>query len=139
LERVLQAVREGSNAPLTVVFGCGGDRDAGKRPQMGAIAGKLADRVIVTSDNPRTEDPQQIADAIIAGTSGNVECIIDRHTAIERAVLDAPSPAVVVIAGKGAETEQIIGTQKHLFDDRREVERALERRARAKGEARQHV
>ena len=129
LERVLLAVRESTGHPMTVVFGCGGDRDSGKRPQMGAIAERLADRVIITSDNPRTEDPQSIANAILAGTSGAVECILDRHVAIERAILEAPSPAIVVIAGKGAELEQIIGTQKFLFDDRREAERALALRA----------
>lgn len=130
LERVLLAAREGADRrSLTVVFGCGGDRDAGKRPQMGAVAERLADRVIVTSDNPRSEDPQAIADAVIAGGSGRAECILDRRTAITRAILEAPDGAVVVIAGKGAELEQIIGTQRFLFDDRRETQSALAQRA----------
>ena len=129
LERVLLALRESAAVPVTLVFGCGGDRDAGKRSEMGAIAQRLADRVIVTSDNPRTEDPQAIADAVIAGMSGQVECVLDRHVAIERAILEAAEDAIVVIAGKGAEPEQIIGTRRFPFDDRREAERALARRA----------
>jgi UDP-N-acetylmuramoyl-L-alanyl-D-glutamate--2,6-diaminopimelate ligase len=128
LERVLQAVRESSAEPITVVFGCGGDRDAGKRPQMGTVASRWADRVIVTSDNPRTEDPQIIADAVLSGTNAKAECILDRRLAIERAVLEAPLNGCVVVAGKGAESEQVIGTQKFPFDDRREVQIALERR-----------
>ncbi len=123
LSNVLQAAREGTRGRLVVVFGCGGDRDPGKRPQMGAIAARLADRAIVTSDNPRSENPQAIADAILVGGKGEVE--LDRGAAIRRAIADARAGDVVVIAGKGHETYQIIGDQTRHFDDREEVRAAL--------------
>jgi len=125
LERALMAVRPFANRQLIVLFGCGGDRDRGKRPQMGAIAERLADHAIVTSDNPRTEDPDRIIDDIEAGMhGGNHERITDRHDAIARALTIAGPDDVVVLAGKGHETYQIRGTIAYPFDER-EIVREL--------------
>ena len=125
LERALTAVRPFAERRLIVVFGCGGDRDRGKRPQMGAIAERLADHAIVTSDNPRTEDPDRIIDDIEAGMHGtNHERITDRHDAIARALTIAAPDDVVVLAGKGHETYQIRGTIAYPFDER-EIVREL--------------
>jgi UDP-N-acetylmuramoyl-L-alanyl-D-glutamate--2,6-diaminopimelate ligase len=125
LERALTAVRPFAERRLIVVFGCGGDRDRGKRPQMGAIAERLADQAIVTSDNPRTEDPDRIIDDIEAGMHGaKHERITDRHDAIARALTIAAPDDVVVLAGKGHETYQIRGTIAYPFDER-EIVRAL--------------
>jgi UDP-N-acetylmuramoyl-L-alanyl-D-glutamate--2,6-diaminopimelate ligase len=119
LERALMAVRPFAEKRLLVLFGCGGDRDRGKRPQMGAIAERLADYVIVTSDNPRTEDPDRIIDDIEAGMhAGKHERITDRHDAIARAMTIAAADDVVVLAGKGHETYQIRGTIAYPFDER---------------------
>src|SRR5213075_466917 len=100
LEKLLHAVRAlAPDRTLTVVFGCGGDRDKGKRPQMGEIAARLADRVVVTSDNPRSEDPQAIINDILCGIEGtNYESIADRRTAIETAIDRATDDQVIVIA-----------------------------------------
>lgn len=123
LVELLGAARElVGSGHLRVVFGCGGDRDADKRPLMGAAAGQHADAVYVTSDNPRTEDPQAIIDAVLAGVrttgAGTVVVEPDRRRAIA-AALDGATPGdVVVIAGKGHETYQTIGTTDHPFDDR---------------------
>jgi UDP-N-acetylmuramoyl-L-alanyl-D-glutamate--2,6-diaminopimelate ligase len=127
LGNVLQAAREGTRGRLVVVFGCGGDRDPGKRPQMGEIAARLADLAIVTSDNPRSEDPQTIADAIVAGGKGEIE--LDRRAAIRRAIAGARPGDVVVIAGKGHETYQIVGDRTRHFDDREEVRAAFAARS----------
>jgi UDP-N-acetylmuramoyl-L-alanyl-D-glutamate--2,6-diaminopimelate ligase len=125
LERALLAVRPFAERRLLVVFGCGGDRDRGKRPEMGAIAERLADHAIVTSDNPRTEDPDRIIDDIEAGMQGaNHERITDRHDAIARALTIAAPDDVVVLAGKGHETYQIRGTIAYPFDER-EIVREL--------------
>ena len=125
LERALLAVRPFANKRLIVAFGCGGDRDRGKRPQMGAIAERLADHVIVTSDNPRTEDPDRIIDDIEAGMHGaNHERITDRHDAIARALTIAAADDVIILAGKGHETYQIRGTIAYPFDER-EIVREL--------------
>ena len=125
LERALTAVRPFAERRLVVVFGCGGDRDRGKRPTMGAIAERLADHAIVTSDNPRTEDPDRIIDDIEAGMRGNNhERITDRHDAIARALTIAAPDDVVVLAGKGHETYQIRGTIAYPFDER-EIVREL--------------
>jgi UDP-N-acetylmuramoyl-L-alanyl-D-glutamate--2,6-diaminopimelate ligase len=119
LERALAAVRPFTAGALTVVFGCGGDRDRGKRPEMGRIAEAGADRVIVTSDNPRTEDPQRILDDIEAGMArGGHERIEDRRDAIARAIGGAGASDVILLAGKGHETYQIRGTTKYPFDER---------------------
>ena len=119
LERALDAVRPFTTGSLIAVFGCGGDRDRGKRPEMGRIAEARADRVIVTSDNPRTEDPERILDDIEAGmTAGRHERIEDRRDAIARAIHASTAGDVIVLAGKGHETYQIRGTTKYPFDER---------------------
>jgi UDP-N-acetylmuramoyl-L-alanyl-D-glutamate--2,6-diaminopimelate ligase len=127
LEVVLRAAREMAAGALVVVFGCGGDRDRGKRPLMGHIASVLADRAIVTSDNPRGEDPQAIVDDILAGIgeAANVRVELDRRAAIRSAIATAVPGDVVVIAGKGHETYQIVGEAKQHFDDRDEARGAL--------------
>jgi UDP-N-acetylmuramoyl-L-alanyl-D-glutamate--2,6-diaminopimelate ligase len=128
LEKLLAAVRElKPESKLWVVFGCGGDRDKGKRPQMGEIAARLADRVIVTSDNPRSEDPHAIIEQIVAACPG-AEIIENRREAIARAVEEAAEDDVVVIAGKGHETYQVAGDRVVHFDDREEAELALKKR-----------
>ena len=119
LERALDAVRPFASGKLIVVFGCGGDRDKGKRPVMGDIATRKADVAIVTSDNPRTEDPERILDDIEAGMHGRPhERVEDRRAAIARALAIAGHDDVVVLAGKGHETYQIRGTVKHHFDEK---------------------
>src|SRR5262249_19644473 len=119
LERALDAVRPFTPGQLIVVFGCGGDRDKGKRPEMGAMAERKADRAIVTSDNPRTEDPEAILDDIEQGMqSQNHERIEDRRAAIARALDTAAADDVIVLAGKGHETYQVRGTTKLPFDEK---------------------
>jgi UDP-N-acetylmuramoyl-L-alanyl-D-glutamate--2,6-diaminopimelate ligase len=119
LERALDAVRPFAPERLIVVFGCGGDRDRGKRPVMGSIAERKADLAIVTSDNPRTEDPEAILDEIEAGMTGaNHERIEDRRAAIAHALEIAAPRDVVVLAGKGHETYQVRGTTKYPFDEK---------------------
>jgi UDP-N-acetylmuramoyl-L-alanyl-D-glutamate--2,6-diaminopimelate ligase len=122
LENILRSVRDAApeGATLWCVFGCGGDRDAAKRPAMGRIAERLADRVIVTSDNPRTEDPEAILNDIRTGVEQPEEMtwIVDREAAIRTAAAEAAPSDVVVIAGKGHETTQTIGTDTRPFDDR---------------------
>ena len=118
LENVLRAARRLTDARLHVVFGCGGDRDRGKRPLMGEIARRLADRVIVTSDNPRSEDPEAIIAEILKGSGRDVVHDADRHAAIARALAEAGSGDVVVIAGKGHEQgQEFAGGRKIPFDD----------------------
>ncbi|HTH15258.1 MAG TPA: UDP-N-acetylmuramoyl-L-alanyl-D-glutamate--2,6-diaminopimelate ligase [Magnetospirillum sp.] len=124
LETVLKALRPHASGRLIVVYGCGGDRDPGKRPQMGAIAETLADIAIVTDDNPRSEDPALIRRAILAAAPHAVE-IGDRAQAIRHAVGLAKSGDVVVLAGKGHEAGQIIGTQVLPFDDAQEAFNAV--------------
>ncbi len=123
LERLLQAVREVTDKKILLVFGCGGDRDRGKRAPMGEIAGRLADIAIATSDNPRTEDPDAILREVESGlaASGATKYlkIADRREAIRQAIELANPGTVVVIAGKGHETTQIVGTTEVPFDDRR--------------------
>ncbi len=122
LERLLQAVRELTDKKVLLVFGCGGDRDRGKRAPMGEIAGRLADIAIATSDNPRSEDPEAILKDVEAGlsVSGATKYlkIADRGEAIRQAIELANSGTVVVIAGKGHETTQVIGAREIPFDDR---------------------
>ena len=128
LERALDAVRPFASERLIVVFGCGGDRDRGKRPVMGALAEQKADWVIVTSDNPRTEDPERIIDEIVAGMkTTNHERIEDRHAAIEHALDIARPRDVVLLAGKGHETYQIRGSTRLPFDERVIVNELMER------------
>jgi UDP-N-acetylmuramoyl-L-alanyl-D-glutamate--2,6-diaminopimelate ligase len=133
LENVLRAARESTRGDVIVVFGCGGDRDRGKRAPMGEIAARLADRVIVTSDNPRSEDPAAIAQAVAAGTGS--EIVLDRRSAIRRAIAAAAAGDTVVVAGKGHETYQIIGDRVLAFDDRDEVRAAFSERAQARTQA----
>ena len=127
LEKVLAAMRSETPARLWVVFGAGGDRDPMKRPLMGEVCARLADRVVVTSDNPRSEDPMAIIKAILAGMppgvpeSGGVHVEPDRRAAIAFALSNAARGDVVVIAGKGHETTQEIAGVKHPFDDREVV------------------
>jgi UDP-N-acetylmuramoyl-L-alanyl-D-glutamate--2,6-diaminopimelate ligase len=122
LERALQAVRPfvgDHGGRLVVVFGCGGDRDRGKRPEMGRVAEALADVVILTSDNPRTEAPEHILDDIAAGmTPGRFRRVEDRREAIRTALAEATPRDVVLLAGKGHETYQIRGTTHYPFDER---------------------
>jgi len=126
LENVLSAIREikSEQGNVTTVFGCGGDRDREKRPVMGTIAQRLSDRVIVTSDNPRTEDPDKIIDDIMKGIapSTNVQRQPDRKKAIEDALSKAGHDDVILIAGKGHETYQILGDKRIHFNDREIVE-----------------
>ncbi|MGD1903696.1 MAG: UDP-N-acetylmuramoyl-L-alanyl-D-glutamate--2,6-diaminopimelate ligase [Geitlerinemataceae cyanobacterium] len=127
LENALKAFRPFVTGRTICVFGCGGDRDRTKRPLMGKIAAELADLAVVTSDNPRTEDPQQILDDVIAGIPGDANAIVeaDRATAIRRAILEAEPGDGVLIAGKGHEDYQILGTEKIHFDDREQARAAL--------------
>jgi UDP-N-acetylmuramoyl-L-alanyl-D-glutamate--2,6-diaminopimelate ligase len=117
---------------LRVIFGCGGDRDRTKRPRMAKVACEGADEVIVTSDNPRTEDPQAIIGEILTGVPGEARPRVvveaDRAKAIALAVSTAREGDIILIAGKGHEDYQIIGTEKRNFDDRREAEAALRMR-----------
>jgi len=126
LENALIALRETTPHALVVVFGCGGDRDRGKRPQMGRIAAAYADRIYVTSDNPRSESPEAIVAEIVAGVGSHSHVIeIDRRAAILRAIREASSGDVVLIAGKGHETYQIIGERTLPFDDAEVAREAL--------------
>lgn len=126
LERALCAVRPFATGRLIVVFGAGGDRDRGKRSEMGAIAERLADRVILTSDNPRTEDPERILDDIASGLQRpGYERIEDRRQAIAHALAIAGPEDVVLLAGKGHETYQVRGTEKVPFDERQIVRELL--------------
>jgi UDP-N-acetylmuramoyl-L-alanyl-D-glutamate--2,6-diaminopimelate ligase len=118
LERVLQALRPLTPGRLIVVFGAGGDRDRGKRPLMGAVATANADVTIVTSDNPRTEDPDAIIDEIVAGVKGEYVRITDRREAIALAMEMSHPRDVIVLAGKGHETYQVLGREKVGFDER---------------------
>jgi UDP-N-acetylmuramoyl-L-alanyl-D-glutamate--2,6-diaminopimelate ligase len=133
LEKVVAALRPLASARggrLHCVFGCGGDRDATKRPLMGAIAARLADNVIVTSDNPRNEDPQAIVDQVAAGAAGGapVRCIVDRRAAIAEVLREAGASDVVLVAGKGHEDYQEIGGRRLPFSDVDEARAALAQR-----------
>jgi UDP-N-acetylmuramoyl-L-alanyl-D-glutamate--2,6-diaminopimelate ligase len=133
LAQVLGFLKTVGATPLTCVFGCGGDRDRTKRPRMGRVAATLSDRVVVTSDNPRTEDPAAILREVEAGIPADARArtttVADRREAIRRAVLDAPPGSTVLIAGKGHEDYQILGTTKVPFDDVVEARAALGQRA----------
>jgi UDP-N-acetylmuramoyl-L-alanyl-D-glutamate--2,6-diaminopimelate ligase len=133
LEKALDAVRPvvAAGHRLHCVFGCGGDRDAGKRPIMGEVAARLADHVIVTSDNPRGEDPQAIIDQVLSGVlSGVVEAVAERQVAIFTAIHQAAPGDVVLLAGKGHETYQEIAGVRHPFSDAEVALAALEARPR---------
>ncbi|MEX1032690.1 MAG: cyanophycin synthetase, partial [Cellvibrionaceae bacterium] len=130
LEQALKALRAHTAGNLWCVFGCGGDRDKGKRPLMAAAAEKLADRIIVTSDNPRSEIQAQIAMDIRGGFRApeQVAFIDDRATAISRAVEQAQASDCVLIAGKGHETYQQVGDDRLPFSDVRQARLALQKR-----------
>jgi UDP-N-acetylmuramoyl-L-alanyl-D-glutamate--2,6-diaminopimelate ligase len=129
LENVLRAARELADGNHVIcVVGAGGDRDRGKRPVMGRLASELADVAVVTSDNPRSEDPETIAAEIVAGADGGVEVELDRATAIRRAIALAQPGDVVLIAGKGAEQGQEFAARTVPFDDREAARDALEGR-----------
>ena len=131
LEQALQSLRAHLKGQLTCVFGCGGDRDRGKRPQMAAIAEKLSERVIVTDDNPRTEDGDAIVADIVAGFAKPDAAIVlrDRRAAITRAINEASAADIVLVAGKGHETYQEVAGVKHDFDDMAVARELLEARA----------
>ena len=121
LENILNAVKSYTRGRLISVFGCGGDRDSGKRPIMGEISGRIADYTIITSDNPRTEDPQKIVNQIEEGikkTNGKYEVVVDRTKAIENAIKMANKRDIIVLAGKGHEPYQEINGEKFSFDER---------------------
>ena len=134
LERLLHSARALRPRRIITVFGCGGDRDRGKRPLMGRIAAQLSDLVIITSDNPRSEPPERIIEEIAAGTlgvsdrAGHVSTEPDRRRAIESAVALAQSDDIVLIAGKGHEPDQLFADRRIHFDDREEARRAVRRR-----------
>ncbi len=126
LAKALSALREHCRGALWCVFGCGGDRDAGKRPLMGAIADELADRIILTDDNPRSEDPAAITAAIASGIKSHpIRVIHDRGEAIAAALAAAAAEDVVLVAGKGHEDYQIYGDRRRAFSDRSEALRLL--------------
>ncbi|HSO02608.1 MAG TPA: cyanophycin synthetase, partial [Gaiellaceae bacterium] len=125
LDNVLRAARDIAAGRVIVVFGAGGDRDRGKRPLMGKIAVDLADVVVVTSDNPRSEEPLAIIQDVLQGAGMDVEIDPDRSSAIGRAIGLAAEGDVVVIAGKGHEQGQEIGGEKLPFDDRLVAREAL--------------
>ncbi len=130
LAAAIRSLRELTGTKVVVVFGCGGDRDPGKRPMMGKVAGDLADLPIATSDNPRSEDPLAILGAVEQGlkasTNRNYRIVPDRREAIRRAVTVAMGGGwSVLVAGKGHENEQIVGNQRLPFSDRNELERAI--------------
>jgi UDP-N-acetylmuramoyl-L-alanyl-D-glutamate--2,6-diaminopimelate ligase len=134
LERVLATAHKITNGRLGVVFGCGGDRDRGKRPIMGEIAARLADRMWVTSDNPRSENPEAIIDEVMTGVPPAATApdrqakIADRRSAIRAALRWAGAGDTVVLAGKGHESYQIIGADVLPFDDREVVRQILAER-----------
>jgi UDP-N-acetylmuramoyl-L-alanyl-D-glutamate--2,6-diaminopimelate ligase len=117
LKNGLETLRETCGGRLITLFGCGGERDSGKRAEMGSIAEKFSDLVVVTSDNPRHEDPQSIADQILSGCKESHKVELDRRKAIEYAIENCQPSDIIFIAGKGHETVQITGSVVHPFDD----------------------
>lgn len=130
LEQILKALRAHCRGKLWCVFGCGGDRDRGKRPQMASIAEKMSDKICLTQDNPRTEDPDQIIQDMVQGLKNQAQAHIemDRKQAIAWTIQAANADDIVVIAGKGHENYQILGTEKIPYSDQEQVEKALKRR-----------
>jgi UDP-N-acetylmuramoyl-L-alanyl-D-glutamate--2,6-diaminopimelate ligase len=128
LQRVLATLEATVTGELTCVFGCGGERDRGKRPLMGAVAADLADRIVLTDDNPRGEDPADIVREIKAGIGAHprVSVIHDRRTALRTAVERARPGDVVLVAGKGHEAEQVVGSERRPFSDRAVIAELLE-------------
>lgn len=142
LANVLQAARSLTKGRLIVVFGCGGDRDRGKRPQMGAIAARYSDLALITSDNPRSEDPERIIDDILVGflavRQDRYLVEPDRYKAIALALEEARPEDLVLIAGKGHETYQILADRVIPFDDRQVAREILERRGYGDHQGRDH-
>lgn len=129
LQNILQAVKSYTRGRVISVFGCGGDRDSGKRPIMGEISGKIADFTIITSDNPRTEDPEKIVEQIEQGmkkTNGKYKVVVDRVEAIKEAIIMANKRDIIVLAGKGHEPYQEINGVKYPFDERIIVRELIE-------------
>ena len=121
LENILQAVKSYTRGKVISVFGCGGDRDTGKRPIMGEISGRIADFTFITSDNPRTEDPKKIVEQIEEGmkkTKGKYKVVVDRVEAIKEAIKMCTKRDIIVLAGKGHEPYQEINGVKYPFDER---------------------
>jgi UDP-N-acetylmuramoyl-L-alanyl-D-glutamate--2,6-diaminopimelate ligase len=141
LRKVLETIGElrQHRGRIILVTGNGGDRDRAKRPLCGETGARMSDRLILTNDNPRTEDPQRILNDIVAGVPADrmnvLDVIPDRREAIRRAVFEAQNDDIVLIAGKGHEDYQIIGTEKHPFDDRREARDAIRERLGSKPRA----
>jgi UDP-N-acetylmuramoyl-L-alanyl-D-glutamate--2,6-diaminopimelate ligase len=134
LLKLLQSVNEMPHGKIIAVFGCGGDRDKTKRPVMGKIASGNSDITIVTSDNPRTEDPEMIIKDITAGMGGGDYIVEpDREKAIALAVEKASAGDIVVLAGKGHEDYQIIGKTKRHFDDREMLQKYMSEREKVEG------
>ncbi len=134
LANVIQSARQLTKGKVITVFGCGGDRDKTKRPDMGEMAWTLSDKVVVTTDNPRTEAPEKIIDDILGGIHekdnprGEMKVVIDRREALNTAVMLVEHGDLVLVAGKGHEDYQIIGKEKLHFDDREELGKAIEKR-----------
>jgi UDP-N-acetylmuramoyl-L-alanyl-D-glutamate--2,6-diaminopimelate ligase len=134
LERVLTSLKRHGRGKIWVVFGCGGERDRGKRPLMGAVAERWADHVVVTDDNPRREDGDAIVADILAGCAGRSLAVAverDRRLAIHSAIKSAGACDVVLVAGKGHESAQEVGGTRVPFDDRAVVQAALRERGDA--------
>jgi UDP-N-acetylmuramoyl-L-alanyl-D-glutamate--2,6-diaminopimelate ligase len=129
LEKAINAVRGFTKGRVITLFGCGGDRDKTKRPKMGRMATELSDIVIVTTDNPRTEDPEEIIKEILIGTVGSkaeVITITDRSEAIAKALKIAKQGDTILLAGKGHELYQVIGTERVHYDEREVIKNALQ-------------
>ena len=136
LDNMIRTVRDTAGGRVGVLFGCGGDRDRTKRPKMGRVVASLADYVIITSDNPRTEDPEAIIADILPGLEGlDTPCVVipDRREAIFHGIANARSGDTLVLTGKGHETYQIIGKEKHHMDEREIVADALKALEEASG------
>ncbi len=125
LEKALQVMRKHCTGKLAVVFGCGGDRDKGKRPEMGKVACTLADRVYLADDNPRSEPPEVIRAEVMAGCDAKAKNIGDRAKAITTAVAELAAGDILLIAGKGHETYQLVGKEVLHFDDVEEVQKIV--------------
>ena len=128
LQNILSAVKSYTRGKVISVFGCGGDRDKGKRPIMGEISGRIADFTIITTDNPRTEEPEQIIAEIengIKNTTGKYKVIVDRTEAIKEAIKMATKIDIVVLAGKGHEIYQEINGEKYPYDERKIIKKII--------------
>ena len=132
LEKILSSVKIYTKGRVISVFGCGGDRDKNKRPMMGEVSGRVADYTIITSDNPRTEDPAEIVKDIEEGikkTNGKYECIVDRIEAIKKAIKIANKRDIIILAGKGHEQYQEINKKRYPFDENKIVNEIIEEMA----------